>query len=90
MCQCSPLTERQRHIYCLQLPLRQPGNQLGGRGLGYLKLLRREDAGAGGDINDGGVGGRDGYLPFWGNGLVDAASFIGRDVFPCGTHFCCL
>lgn len=90
MRQRSPFTERQRHIYRLELPFRQPGNQLGGRGLGYLELLWREDTGAGGDIDDGILRGRDGYLPFWGDAFVDAASFVGRDVFPCGTHYCCL
>ena len=86
MRQCSPLTERQRHIHRFQFPLSQPGHQVCGRGLGDLEFLGRKNPGFRGDVEGGGLRGyRD--FPFGGDGFIDAGSFIGRNMLPCGIHF---
>lgn len=88
MRQCSPLTKRQRHIYRFHFSISQPGHQICRRGLGDLEFLGRENPGFRGDVEDRIVRGNR-YFPFGGNGSIDAASFIGCNVLPCGIHFGC-
>ena len=57
MRQCSPLTERQRHINRFQFSRSQPGSQVCCRGLGDLEFLGRKNPGFRGDVEDGGVRG---------------------------------